>query len=126
MLLWMIASVLNAYTFYFDLPAAVTILTVSLEYLSIFIGIYNFNLWLWLTASRQGLKWVDITLFSIDEYTCLVHSLSLFIYALSTASWHLNYSDTDWKNRKEDSLIFDMITYYLVLVVVTSKGVFTE
>ena len=38
MVLWMIASVLNAYTFYFDLPAAVTILTVSLEYLSIIIG----------------------------------------------------------------------------------------
>eukprot|EP00597_Dinobryon_sp_UTEXLB2267_P017381 CAMPEP_0201112334 /NCGR_PEP_ID=MMETSP0812-20130820/77187_1 /ASSEMBLY_ACC=CAM_ASM_000668 /TAXON_ID=98059 /ORGANISM="Dinobryon sp., Strain UTEXLB2267" /LENGTH=640 /DNA_ID=CAMNT_0047375655 /DNA_START=533 /DNA_END=2455 /DNA_ORIENTATION=- len=82
-------------------------------------GIYNLSFWFHVVASQQGRKWIDIKLLSIDEYTCLVHSFALLFYALSITFWHLTHSDTAWKNRKEDALIFQMVTYYLFLLVVT-------
>mmetsp|Transcript_16569 Transcript_16569/g.24082 ORF Transcript_16569/g.24082 Transcript_16569/m.24082 type:complete len:910 (+) Transcript_16569:10-2739(+) len=119
LVLWMIASVINSYTFYFDLPAAAIIAAQSLAVLSMVTGIYNLSFWFHVVASQQGRKWIDIKLLSIDEYTCLVHSFALLFYALSITFWHLTHSDTAWKNRKEDALIFQMVTYYLFLLVVT-------
>jgi len=119
LVLWMIASVINSYTYYFDLPAAAIIASQSFTALAIVTGTYNLSLWIRITASQQDRKWIDINLLSIDEYNSLVNAFALFSYAVPITVWQLTHSDTAWKNRKEDALIFQMVTYYLFLLVVT-------
>jgi hypothetical protein len=120
--LWEIVKVIEAYEFYFNKYSSAN---QWIGLLSLFILVYCISCWLRRIARRQNSSWVKFNDLTTDEYAAMSYIVPLFIQPVFSFTYCVVASGSySWLGRSETTLIVQLGSLYVLLLIVIRKADF--
>ena len=117
----LLSRVMDTYTIYFGSSGnGFSIIVAIFHGMFFVVGAFLIHRWLKIIAARQNARFVQFSRLTIDEYVSISYILP---YLTQSATYFRNLStgESNWRNRTEGSLIFQMCLVYIFYLTVIRK-----
>ena len=116
----LLSRVMDTYTIYFGFSIGFSIIVAIFHGMFFVLGVFLIYRWLKIIAARQNARFVQFSRLTIDEYVSISYILP---YLTQSATYFRNLStgESNWRNRTEGSLIFQMCLVYIFYLIVIRK-----